>query len=82
MHTVLRGGDALAGVLRACRVSPFRRFTMRYFRNIEMIQNQDPESLWYLDENTKRLVLVSDDEYIWEPFYENDASFEEIPNPF
>lgn len=55
---------------------------MRYFRNRQELQGIDPEALWFLDEETGRIVLVDEDQYIWEPFYENDPRFYEIEKPY
>jgi hypothetical protein len=54
----------------------------RYFRSRQELQGIDPEALWFLDEETGRIVLVDEDQYLWEPFYENDPRFYEIEKPF
>lgn len=54
---------------------------MRYFRNTTIIEGQESESLWSMDSETNRLVLVDEDEYIWTPFFEGDPNFREVKDP-
>jgi hypothetical protein len=66
---------------RSCRVSPLGGFMKRYFRNYNLIQGQDPHSLWYLDAKQAVLILMNDDDFIWVPFTEGDEAFYEVPEP-
>jgi hypothetical protein len=54
---------------------------IRYFRNNVPIHDQEVDSLWMLNTTTNTFELVDDDQYIFEPFYENDERFYEVCEP-
>jgi len=48
------------------------------YRNLETIENIEPQALWMLDEDTEKIVLVDDDQYVAVDWEENKEKFEAV----